>query len=121
MQSINIGGQLTCVNGNIKTVISLTDSFTTTGSNSLSNTANIVTSSWVTIDQGSDTNFRYGYFTNASTSSTIQVAVGSTGSYALFLQPGDIGILANSGSAVLYAYASGSQSPALLGYFVTEQ
>ena len=121
MQTLNIGGQISLVNNNLKTVVSLSDNLTTTGSNSLSNNANINTGSWQVLDQGSNGDFRYGYFSNLSLTSSIKIALNSTGSYSSWLQPGDVSVLANSGSAVLYAYASGSQSPAILQYLITEQ
>jgi hypothetical protein len=121
-QNIVIGGSITLVNNNLRTVIALSDQFTTTGSNSISSNANIATGSWQVIDQGSDTNYRYGFFTNLDATSSVKLAINSAGtsSYAAWLQPGDVAIIPNIGSAVLYAQATGSHSPIILQYLLTE-
>jgi hypothetical protein len=120
-QQLTIGGSITLVNNNLRTIIGLSDSFTTTGSNSISSNANIPTGSWTVVDQGSDTNFRYGFFTNLDPTSSCKIAINSTGSYSNWLQPGDVAVVANSGSAVIYAQAYGANSPIILQYLLTEQ
>ena len=121
MQTITINGQVSIISNNLRTVISLQDSLTTTGSNFLANNATIPTGSWTALDQGSNTNFRIGYFANLDTVDSIQLAIGSTGSYACWLQPEDVAILPNSGSCIIYAKAFGANSPVVLQYLISEQ
>jgi hypothetical protein len=122
-QTINLNGQFTIVNSNLRTVVNLVRSIATTGSNSIANTANITTGSWTQIDQASNGDFRIGYFANLSTTSSVKVAINSagTGSYSTILFPGDVAVISNSGSVLLWAYASGSESPATLQYVLSEQ
>jgi hypothetical protein len=122
-QTIQIRGQVSLSNSNLVTTINLTDTLTTTGNNSISNNANIATGSWQVLDQGSNGDFRIGYFANLDATSSIKIAIGSTGtaSYAAMLLPGDIAIIPNSGSAVIYAQAVGAHSPVILQYLLSEQ
>lgn len=122
--TVTIGGVVTLISSGLKTIISLSDNFNTTGSNFISNNANIPTGSWSVLDQGSDTNLRYGFFVNTDATSSVMLAINASGtsSYAAYLQPGDIAILPNVGSSVvLYAKATGSNSPVILQYLLTEQ
>ena len=120
--TLNIGSQVSFVAGQLKVVFPLVDSLTTTGSNFVANNANIVTGSWQVLDQASNTNFRYGFFANTDQTSSVKLAISAAGtsSYAAFLMPGDVCILPNSGSAVIYAEAVGANSPIILQYFLTE-
>jgi hypothetical protein len=126
-QTINSNGQIVTVNNNLRQLFTLNQAITTTGSNSLANNANVTTGSWQVVDQGSNADFRYGYFANLDLTSSIKVAIttGGTTSFAVNLQPSDVAILCSSGSTVIYAQASGSNGQlngsAILQYFVTEQ
>ena len=120
-QLINIGGQVTLTNNNLRTIISLVNSLNTTGDNSISTNANVTTAGWQVIDQGSNDDFRMGFFTNLNETSSIQLAINNTSSYAAWLQPGDVAILPNSGSCILYAQAIGASTPATLQYLLTEE
>ena len=122
-QTITIGGAITLVNNNLRTVIGLSDSFTTTGSNSISSNANVATGSWQIVDQGSDANLRYLFASNLDATSSIYLAVGSssTSSYSAFLMPGDVAIIPNNGTTVpVFAKATGSNSPVILQYLAVE-
>jgi hypothetical protein len=120
--NVTIGGQVTVVNSGLKSIINLSDSFTTTGSNSITNNANVSTSSWVVIDQGSNTNYRYGFYSNLSATSSIKLSLNVTTSYSAYLEPGDVAIIPNSGSAVIYATATSGDlnPPPILQYVIVE-
>lgn len=121
-QTISLSGQLISTNGNLKNLFTLTDSLTTTSSTSLTNNQAIPTGSWTSLDQGSNTDFRLGYFVNTDATASIKLAVNSTASYSAWLQPGDLALISNSGSATLYAQTFRSTgSNAVLQYFVTAQ
>ncbi len=119
MQNYSISGQIVLTNGSLRNIVSLQDITTTTSSNAIVNTVNVATGSWQVVDAGSNTNFRFGYFSNLDATSSLKIAVGSTGSYASLLLPGDFAILTNSGSAVVYVQATGASSPAQLQYIYT--
>jgi len=120
-QSLSIGGTVTLVANNLRTILSLADTITTTSSNSVINNANISTGSWQVVDQASNPNLRYAFFTNLDATSSCYIAINTaaTSSYSALLQPGDVCILPNSGSTVLYAKAIGSNSPIVLQYVAT--
>lgn len=120
-QTYTVSGQIVLSNNNLRNIVTLSENVTTSGSNSLTNTANIPTGSWTPIDQGSNSDFRFGYFTNLDATSSIWLALNNTSSFASFLQPGDLSIITNSGTASLYAKATGSNSPALLQYILIEK
>lgn len=121
MTQVNITGQIVITNSPTRNILSLQYSLVPAGSNNIVNTANITTGTWQTIDQGSNGDFRLGYFYNSSTTSSVKIAIGGTTDYAAWLQPGDYCILPNSGSATIYAQAYGAESPMVLQYFLTEQ
>jgi hypothetical protein len=75
------------------------------------------------VDQGSNSDFRYGFFSNLDATSSIYLAIGSasTSSYSAFLQPGDVAIIPNYGTTPIFAKATGSNSPAILQYLLTEK
>jgi len=120
-QSLTIGGTITLVNNNLRTLLNLTDTITTTSSNSITNNANINTSSWQVLDQGSNSNLRYAFFTNLDATSSCLIAMNTTAtsSYSALLQPGDVCIMPNSGSTILYAKATGSNPTIVLQYVAT--
>lgn len=115
-QQYTIQGQLTLTNNNVRTIVSLADSTTCTSSTALINNVSLDTGSWVALNTGSNTTFRFGYFSNTNATSSVKIAVGSTGSNASILQPSDFCILTNNAAAQVYAYASGSASPVILQY-----
>jgi len=115
-QQINIQGSLGVVNNNQRFTSTLNGSLTTSGSNSVSIAANITTASFQALQSGSNVDFRIGCFTNNDLTSSIIIAIGGTGSWASILQPDDSCLLTYSASAVIYAKATGSHSPALLNY-----
>jgi hypothetical protein len=118
--TVTIGGQITVVNAGLKSIISLTDSFVTTGSNSITNNATISTSSWVVIDQGSNTNYRYGFYSNLSATSSIKIGVNTSASYSTYLEPGDVAIIPASGSVIIYATATSGDLNPILQYVLVE-
>jgi len=123
IQTVNIGGQVTVVNNSLRSVIGLSDNFTTTGSNSITNNANISTGSWQVLDQGSNTSLKYMFATNLDATSSCYIAINSAGtsSYSAYLGPGDVAIIPNNGtSVVLYAKATGSHNPIILQYLAVE-
>ena len=120
-QTYTLSGQLIVTNNNLRNIVTLQNNVTTTGSNSLANTMNVPTGAWQTIDQQSNSDFRFGFFTNLDLTSSLKIAIGNTGSYASLLLPGDNVILTNSGSASLYVQATGASSPALMQYVVSEK
>lgn len=121
MQSIAVNGQVTLINAGLRTVMSLQDSFNTTGSNSISNNQNITTAGWSLLNQGSNNDFRLGYFANLGLTSSIQIAINEdTSSYCAWLQPGDVAVIPNSGSVNLYAKAYGAETPVILQYLLSE-
>jgi hypothetical protein len=121
MQQYSITGQLVVTNNNLRNMVTLVENTTTSGSNSITNTSNIPTgSTWTVLPSGSNSDFRLGYFSNLDVSASIKIAIGNTASYASNLQLGDFCILTNSGSAQLYALATGSLLPALLQYILVE-
>lgn len=119
---VQIGGQVTVVSGLLRNIFGLSDQFTTTGSNFISNNASVNTGSWQIVDQASNTNFRYGFFTNTDATSSCKIAINTTAtsSYSAYLQPGDVCIIPNSGSCVIYAQAVGANSPIILQYLLVE-
>lgn len=120
-QQYTVSGQIVVTNNNLRNIITLSENVSTTGSNSIANTANIPTgSSWTLLPSGSNTDFRFGYFANLDNSASIYIAIGNTASYASLLKVGDFCILTNSGSANLYAMATGSLQPAILQYALIE-
>jgi hypothetical protein len=120
-QTYTISGQLVLNNDSCRTIATLSENTTTSGSNSIANTANIPTGSvWTMLPTGSIGDFRFGYFSNLDVSASIKIAIGNTASYASNLQIGDFCILTNIGSAQLYALATGSLLPALLQYILVE-
>jgi len=123
-QTYTISGQLVLTNNGLRNIVTLSENVTTSGSNSLANTANIPTgSTWTVLPSGSIGDFRFGFFQNLDSSASIKIAIGSTAtaSYSNNLQVGDFCILTNSGSANIYALATGSTQPALLQYILVEQ
>lgn len=121
--TVTVGGVVTLVSSGLKNVMTLADNFYTTGSNFIANNANVNTGSWQILDQGSDTNLRYGFFCNTDATSSVKLAINAAGtsSYAAFLMPGDCAIIPNLGSSVvLYAQATGSNPTIVLQYLVTE-
>ena len=122
-QTLSIGVSITLVNNNLRTVIGLSDTFNTTGSNSLSSNANVNTGSWQVVDQGSNTNLRYLFANNLDLTSSVYIAIGSssTSSYSAFLLPGDVAIIPNNGSTVpIFAKAPGSNGTIILQYLAVE-
>ena len=119
--SLQISGQITLTNNNLRNIGALVTNLTTTGSNNLSNVQNITTGSWSVIQQGSNSDFRWGYFVNLDTTSSIAIAVSSSASVASFLAPGDWCVLTYSGSPNLYASGSGANGTVLLQYIITER
>lgn len=122
-QTIQIRGSVNLVNGNLVTTVNLADTLNITGSNSITNNANIATGSWQILDQASNNDFRIGYFANLDATSSCKIAISSAGtaSYAALLLPGDVAIIPNSGSTVIFAQAVGTKSPIVLQYLVCEQ
>lgn len=118
--NLNLGGQVTLSAGPQKATFNLADSYTQTGSNFISLAANITTGSWGVLSQGSNSDFRYGFFANLDATSSCYVAVNSTASYAALLGPGDVAAIPGSGSAVLYAKASGANGTIVLQYLCIE-
>src|ERR1039458_7564411 len=99
-QTYTISGQLVLTNNNIRNIATLSENTTTSGSNSIANTANIpVGSTWTSLPTGSIGDFRFGYFSNLDVSASIKIAIGNTASYASNLQLGDFCVLTNSGSS----------------------
>lgn len=115
-QTYNIQGQITVTNNNIRNIVSLAEANTTTSSTVIVNNASIPTGSWVAIDSGSNTTFRFGYFCNTNLSSSVKIAVGGTGSNASILTPGDFCMLTYDSAVAIYAFATGSVSPVILQY-----
>ena len=114
--NITITGNLTVVNGAQKATATFNDAPTVSGSNYVSLAVNVPTGSWTVLGQGTNADFRVGAFSNTDTTSSVEIAINSTASYASILQAGDSCLLTYSGSAVIYAKAVGSHSPALLNY-----
>lgn len=119
--TININGQVVLTNTNLRNVASITTALTTTGSNNISNVQNVTTGSWSTISQGSNADFRFGYFVNLDATSSVAIALNSSASVASYLLPGDFCILTYSGSPALYASASGANGTVLLQYILSEK
>lgn len=119
--TININGQVVLTNTNMRNIGAITTSLTTTGSNNISNVMNVTTGSWSVISQGSNADFRFGYFTNLDTTSSVAIAVSSSASVASYLLPGDFCILTYSGSPALYASGSGANGTVLLQYMLSEK
>lgn len=121
-QQTTISGRVVGNNNNVQTVVSLQYILNSVGNNYVSTATPVPTGSWTPISQNNNTNFRFGYFTNLDISGSIKIAIGSTGSYASQLYPGDVAILTNSSSAQLWAqaYNTVSSSVATLQYFITE-
>lgn len=118
---LQINGQVTLTNTNLRNIGTLTTNLTTTGSNNVSNVANITTGSWSTISQGSNADFRWGYFVNLDATSSVAIAINSSASVASYLQPGDWCVLTYSGSPAIYASGSGASGTILLQYILTEK
>jgi hypothetical protein len=121
-QTTTISGQLVNTNNNIKSIMSLQYALTPTGSNSIANSATVYTGSWQMVNQGSNSDFRFGYFSNLDTTSSVKLAIASTASYASWLMPGDLVVLTNSGSASIWAQAYGNNGTGsvILQYFLSE-
>lgn len=122
-QTISTNGQVTLINNNLRTTLNLVSTATTTGSNSIMNNANVVTGSWAQLDQASNTDYRYGFYANLSLTSSIKIAINSAGtsSWAAYLFPGDVAMIPNSGSSLVFVQATGSESPAILQYILSER
>jgi len=124
-QTTVISGQVVNTNNSIRSTLSLQYSLTPTGSNSIANSATITTGSWQVIDQGSNSDFRFGYFYNMDSTSSVKIAIGNTSSYSTWLQPNDVSLIANSGSSVIWAQAYGNNGlptgSMTLQYFLTER
>lgn len=117
---LQVSGQITLTNTNLRNVGTLTLNLTTTGSNNISNVMNVPTGSWSTVSQGSNGDFRWGYFVNLDLTSSVAIAISSSASVASYLRPGDWVVLTYSGSPAVYVSASGASSPALVQYIITE-
>ena len=118
--TLAVNGQITLTNNNLRNIGTLSTNMTTTGSNNISNVMNVTTGSWAVISQGSNADFRWGYFCNCDATSSVAIAVSSSASVASYLRPNDWCVLTYSGSAVLYASGSGANGTILLQYMLTE-
>ena len=121
---LNIGGTVTYAYGSTTVTINLADSYTPTGSHFVEANESVPTGSWTTLPQGSNANNRYNFFVNTDLTSSCYISFStaslSANSYAALLGPGDIAMVPNSGTCILYAQASGGHSPILLTYFAME-
>jgi hypothetical protein len=114
-QIATINGSFSLSNNGDTLSIALGNSITTTSSLYTANAVLVTTGSWQVIDQNKNNDFRIGVFGNNDLTQSLQIALGSTGSYASILQPSDSCILTNSGSTTLWAKSIGTKS-ALLSY-----
>jgi hypothetical protein len=113
---VTLNGTLTVQNFSQKVQSSLTTTPTITGSNVISDSINVPTGSWTILPTGSNIDFRIGCFTNNNLTDSIYIGLGTTGSNASILQPDDSCVLTFSGSAIIYAKAVGTTSPANLSF-----
>lgn len=104
--TLNVGGAVRLVAGSTSIAFNLVDNYTTTGSHFVNAAQTVASGSWSVIDQVDNGNNRFNFFVNTDLTSSVYVAVNSTASYAALLGPGDVAMLPNSGSAVLYAKAT---------------
>ena len=116
--SLNIGGQIQFVAGGASVRFGLTAAYTQTGSHFINAAATVPTGSWTVLSQGSNANCRYTFFTNTDATSSCFLGINGTGSYSI-LGPGDSAQCPFSGSAVLYAQASGPHA-VVLNYLALE-
>jgi hypothetical protein len=119
--TINVSGQIVVTNSNLRNIATLSTALTTTGSNTIANVMNVTTGSWAVISQGSNADFRWGYFCNCDATSSVAIAVNSSASVASYLQPLDWCVLTYSGSPALYASGSGASGTILLQYVLSEK
>ena len=83
----------------------------------------IPTGSWVSLNTGSIVNMRIGIFVNNDISSSIYISAYNTGSAGIsgsLLYVDDFVILTNITGSKVYATATGSNSPAVLNYILSD-
>ena len=115
--TITTGGNLTIVNFDKTSKDTFNSSFTTSGSNFVSDTITINTSSWFTIPTGSNVDFLTGQFTNNDLNNKVYIALGTTNNIVSILSPlAPTCLLAYSGSVQSFAHTSGSNATSSFAY-----
>jgi hypothetical protein len=114
-QKVTINGSYTLNNNGNTVNVNLTNTISPSGSLFNASSMVVATGSWQVVDQNKNLDFRTGVFSNEDFSSSIRLAVGSTGSFQT-LWPQDSSTVNGSGSSTIWAQAIGSAS--LLTYMV---
>jgi hypothetical protein len=113
---ITINGSYVVTNTLTATTVSENLGGTLTMNGSLyNNAALLVTSSWQQISQNQNKDFRSGVFSNNDFTSSIRLAIGSTGSFFV-LWPQDSAMVGFSGSTTIWAQTNSGS--ALMDYTV---
>ncbi len=115
---VNARGSISIIGNDKNDTDSVAETIPISGSNYISLLMNVPTGSWTTLPTGSNADFLIGIFINQDVTSSVYIALGNTSNTASILTPNvsSMCILSYSGSANVYAYAIGANSPVQLSY-----
>lgn len=119
--TFTVNGSATLTTDGARSVGTLANNITLSGSNGVFQSQNVNSASWSALDTGSLIDLRMGWFFNTDLTASVTVATGSGGQNTLFtLWPDDSIVVSWSGSnPTLYAKSAGN-SPVVLQYILTE-